>query len=113
MDEHPDSVKAHIGLVPQEFNFNIFEKVEDIVVDQAGYYGIPRAEARQRAEKVLTQLGLWDKREAKAMEISGGMKRRLLSRARSSMSQRYCFSTSRLQALTWSCAVACGITCAR
>ena len=78
VDAYPDKVKSFIGLVPQEFNFNIFEKVEDIVVDQAGYYGIPRAEARQRAEKVLTQLGLWDKREAKAMEISGGMKRRLL-----------------------------------
>jgi ABC-2 type transport system ATP-binding protein len=78
MDTHPDKVKSFIGLVPQEFNFNIFEKVEDIVVDQAGYYGIPRAEAKQRAEKVLTQLGLWDKRASTAMEISGGMKRRLL-----------------------------------
>ncbi len=78
VDKDPDKTKSFIGLVPQEFNFNIFEKVEDIIVDQAGYYGIPRAEARQRAEKVLTQLGLWEKRESKAMELSGGMKRRLL-----------------------------------
>lgn len=77
-DQYPDKVKSFIGLVPQEFNFNIFEKVEDIVIDQAGYYGIPREEARTRTEKVLKQLGLWDKRESKAMEISGGMKRRLL-----------------------------------
>jgi ABC-2 type transport system ATP-binding protein len=78
IDRDPDRAKSFIGLVPQEFNFNIFEKVEDIVVDQAGYYGIPRKEAKERAEKVLKQLGLWDKRESKAMEISGGMKRRLL-----------------------------------
>ncbi|MDB5195009.1 MAG: type transport system ATP-binding protein [Parcubacteria group bacterium] len=78
MDSYPDKVKSFIGLVPQEFNFNIFEKVEDIVVDQAGYYGIPREEARKRAEKVLVQLGLWEKRADKAMDLSGGMKRRLL-----------------------------------
>jgi ABC-2 type transport system ATP-binding protein len=78
MDSYPDKVKSFIGLVPQEFNFNIFEKVEDIVVDQAGYYGIPREEARTRTEKVLKQLGLWDKRADKAMDLSGGMKRRLL-----------------------------------
>ncbi len=78
VDQNPDYAKSFIGLVPQEFNFNIFEKVEDIILDQAGYYGIPRNEARVRAEKVLTQLGLWEKRASKAMELSGGMKRRLM-----------------------------------
>ncbi|MDB5189288.1 MAG: transporter ATP-binding protein [Parcubacteria group bacterium] len=78
VDKDPDKAKSFIGLVPQEFNFNIFEKVEDIIVDQAGYYGIPRPEARTRAEKVLTQLGLWEKRGDTAMALSGGMKRRLL-----------------------------------
>lgn len=78
IDKNPDYAKSFIGLVPQEFNFNIFEKVEDIVLDQAGYYGIRRAEAKVKAEKILTQLGLWEKRGVKAMELSGGMKRRLL-----------------------------------
>ena len=70
--------KTFIGLVPQEFNFNIFEKVEDIVVTQAGYYGIPRAQALARAKTVLTDLGLWDKRRETAQKLSGGMKRRLM-----------------------------------
>ena len=70
--------KTFIGLVPQEFNFNIFEKVEDIVVTQAGYYGIPRAQALARAKTVLTDLGLWDKRREAAQKLSGGMKRRLM-----------------------------------
>jgi ABC-2 type transport system ATP-binding protein len=78
IDANRDKVKSFIGLVPQEFNFNIFEKVEDIVMDQAGYYGIPREEARTRAEKVLKQLGLWEKRRDTAQALSGGMKRRLL-----------------------------------
>jgi ABC-2 type transport system ATP-binding protein len=78
VDTNPDKAKSFIGLVPQEFNFNIFEKVESIVMDQAGYYGIPRAEAKVRTEKVLTQLGLWEKRGDKAMDLSGGMKRRLM-----------------------------------
>jgi len=78
VDKNPDKTRTFIGLVPQEFNFNIFEKVEDIVLDQAGYYGIPRAEARPRVETVLKQLGLWEKRHAKSMELSGGMKRRLM-----------------------------------
>lgn len=78
IDKNPDYAKSFIGLVPQEFNFNIFEKVEDIVLDQAGYYGIRRAEAKVKAEKILTQLGLWEKRSVKSMELSGGMKRRLL-----------------------------------
>src|SRR3989338_9796713 len=70
--------KTYIGLVPKEFNFNIFEKVEDIVVAQAGYYGIPRAQALARAKTVLTDLGLWDKRRQAAPKLSGGMKRRLM-----------------------------------
>lgn len=75
---HPDQAKEHLGVVPQEFNFNIFEKVEDIVVQQGGYYGIPKGEAKKRAEKYLKKLGLWEKRHAKAMQLSGGMKRRLM-----------------------------------
>jgi ABC-2 type transport system ATP-binding protein len=75
---HPDKAKAHIGLVPQEFNFNIFEKVLDIVLDQAGYYGLTRAEALPKAEKVLKDLGLWEKKDSTAQALSGGMKRRLL-----------------------------------
>lgn len=75
---HPNQAKAKIGLVPQEFNFNIFEKVLDIVVDQAGYYGITRAEALPKAEQVLKDLGLWDKKDAKSQSLSGGMKRRLM-----------------------------------
>lgn len=68
----------HIGLVPQEFNFNIFEPIEEILINQAGYYGINRHTARQRAEKYLKQLDLWDKRRNMAKELSGGMKRRLM-----------------------------------
>lgn len=78
IDAHPDKAKAHIGLVPQEFNFNIFEKVIDIVTDQAGYYGIPRKQAIERAEQILKDLGLWEKKDAKAQALSGGMKRRLM-----------------------------------
>jgi ABC-2 type transport system ATP-binding protein len=70
--------KKHIGIVPQEFNFNPFEKVIDIVVTQGGYYGLNRALARERAERYLTKLGLWDKRNDRARELSGGMKRRLM-----------------------------------
>jgi ABC-2 type transport system ATP-binding protein len=70
--------KTYIGLVPQEFNFNIFEKVLDIVTTQAGYYGIPRKEALQRAEPILKDLGLWEKRDEVSQKLSGGMKRRLL-----------------------------------
>lgn len=79
-DLETDLVKAksHIGLVPQEFNFNQFETLMQIVVNQAGYYGVPRSLAKQRAEKYLKQLDLWDKRNAPARELSGGMKRRLM-----------------------------------
>jgi ABC-2 type transport system ATP-binding protein len=78
IDLEPEKAKTYIGLVPQEFNFNIFEKVLDIVVNQAGYYGIPRTEALARAEEVLGDLGLWDKRGETAQKLSGGMKRRLM-----------------------------------
>jgi ABC-2 type transport system ATP-binding protein len=78
IDEDPNKAKTFIGLVPQEFNFNIFEKVIDILTTQAGYYGIPRAVAVRDAEPILKQLGLWDKRDQKAMTLSGGMKRRLM-----------------------------------
>lgn len=70
--------KTFIGLVPQEFNFNIFEKVLDIVVDQAGFYGIPRKEALANAEPLLKELGLWEKRSEPSQKLSGGMKRRLM-----------------------------------
>lgn len=78
IDEEPAKAKLHIGVIPQEFNFGIFEKVEDIVVDQAGYYGIPRKRALVAAEKYLKQLGLWEKRHEQARSLSGGMKRRLM-----------------------------------
>jgi len=70
--------RRHLGVVPQEFNFNGFEKVEDIVVNQAGYYGIARANARKSAERYLKKLGLWEKRAQPARFLSGGMKRRLM-----------------------------------
>jgi len=73
-----NGAKKLIGVVPQEMNFNIFEKVFDIVVDQAGYYGIPGRIARGRAEKYLKQLGLWEKRNVASRTLSGGMKRRLM-----------------------------------
>ena len=69
---------AHLGLVPQELNFNQFEKPIEIVVNQAGYYGIPRKIALERAEKYLTQLQLWDKHDEWSRSLSGGMKRRLM-----------------------------------
>jgi ABC-2 type transport system ATP-binding protein len=78
LDAEPEKVKSYIGLVPQEFNFNQFEPTIEIVVNQAGFYGINRKIAYQRAEKYLKQLGLWDKRRTMARELSGGMKRRLM-----------------------------------
>ncbi len=78
LDTQREQAKAQIGLVPQEFNFNIFEPVVEIVVNQGGYYGIPRAEAFARAEVLLKQLGLWDKARDQARNLSGGMKRRLM-----------------------------------
>ena len=78
LDREPAAVKSGIGLVPQEFNFNQFEPVVEIVVNQAGYYGIPRREAYRRAEQSLRRLDLWGKRDVQARELSGGMKRRLM-----------------------------------
>ena len=78
IDTDPSKAKTYIGLVPQEFNFNIFEKVEDIIATQAGYYGIPRAQALRDAEPILKNLGLWEKRREPSQRLSGGMKRRLM-----------------------------------
>jgi len=78
LDQSPAALKRCIGVVPQEFNFNQFEKVFDIVCTQAGYYGITPRLARARAEQYLNQLGLWDKRNTASRELSGGMKRRLM-----------------------------------
>lgn len=78
LDLDQEGVKRAIGLVPQEFNFNQFQKVEEIVVNQAGYYGIPRRQAKVNAERYLRQLELWDRRDRVARELSGGMKRRLM-----------------------------------
>ena len=78
IDTDLTAAKRCIGLVPQEFNFNQFEPVVEIVVNQAGYYGIPRALAQRRAETYLKQLGLWEKRREMARQLSGGMKRRLM-----------------------------------
>ncbi len=70
--------KSCIGLVPQEINFNQFETVENIVLNQAGYYGIPKKEARTRADKCLRQMQLWEKRNTVSRRLSGGMKRRVM-----------------------------------
>ena len=78
LDADPAAAKACLGLVPQEFNFNMFEPVVEVVANQAGYYGIERKESFERAEKYLKHLGLWDKRQMMARNLSGGMKRRLM-----------------------------------
>ena len=78
LDEDPAAAKACLGLVPQEFNFNMFEPVVEVVANQAGYYGIERKEAFERAEKYLKHLDLWDKKQVMARNLSGGMKRRLM-----------------------------------
>ncbi|MFO1505398.1 MAG: ABC transporter ATP-binding protein [Steroidobacteraceae bacterium] len=78
IDRDLDRAKSCIGIVPQEINFNMFESPETIVVNQAGFYGVERGVARQRAEKYLKQLQLWDKRKSMARALSGGMKRRLM-----------------------------------
>ncbi|MCG3170023.1 MAG: putative ABC transporter ATP-binding protein YadG [Pseudomonadales bacterium] len=72
------AARRQLGVVPQEFNFNHFERVGDILVTQAGYYGLPLALARERSEKYLGKLDLWDKRTQPARNLSGGMKRRLM-----------------------------------
>ncbi|BBL89863.1 ABC transporter ATP-binding protein [Vibrio rotiferianus] len=78
IDTHLELAKQNLGLVPQEFNFNQFETVEQIVMQQAGYYGVSKTLARERAEKYLTKLDLWEKRKERARNLSGGMKRRLM-----------------------------------
>jgi len=84
--ERRSEAMALIGLVPQEINLNLFEKPFDICVNQAGFYGIPRAVAAERAEKYLKELQLWDKAQHQARTLSGGMKRRLMI-ARAMMSE--------------------------
>ena len=76
--KHLNEVKRMIGLMPQEFNFNPFEPVEEILVNQAGYYGIDRSSAKAQAEILLNRMELWDKRLDIAKSLSGGMKRRLM-----------------------------------
>ena len=78
IDRELEAAKTCIGLVPQEVNLNLWEKVENIVVNQAGYYGLGRRLAQERAEKYLTALRLWDRRRHSARSLSGGMKRRLM-----------------------------------
>ena len=78
LDSHPSLAKQCLGVVPQEFNFGQFEKTFDILVTQAGYYGIPKKLAEQRAEHYLEKLGLWEKRNIQSRMLSGGMKRRLM-----------------------------------
>ena len=78
VESYTYETKLDLGVVPQEINFNHFEKVFDIVVTQGGYYGMPLKLAKERAEKYLRQLGLWDKHNQQARVLSGGMKRRLL-----------------------------------
>jgi ABC-2 type transport system ATP-binding protein len=75
---HAYETKLDLGVVPQELNFSQFEKVADIVMTQAGYYGLPRPLARERTEKYLKKLGLWEKRDNRSRMLSGGMKRRLM-----------------------------------
>ena len=78
VDTHIYETKLDLGVVPQEINFSQFEKVKDIVLTQAGYYGLPRKLARERCEKYLKKLGLWEKRFDRSRSLSGGMKRRLM-----------------------------------
>ncbi|EEF80908.1 ABC transporter ATP-binding protein [Methylophaga thiooxydans] len=78
LDENAELAKSYIGLVPQEFNFNGFEQVKHILITQAGYYGMPASDAEPRANELLKQLGLWEKRHTPSRALSGGMKRRLM-----------------------------------
>lgn len=78
LDVDAEQAKSYIGLVPQEFNFNGFEQVKHILVAQAGYYGMPASQAEPRADELLKQLGLWEKRDTPSRSLSGGMKRRLM-----------------------------------
>jgi len=78
LDDEPEAVRASIGVVPQEFNFNLFLPVIEVVLNQAGYFGVPRREARSRAELLLRKLELWERRDTEMRLLSGGMKRRLM-----------------------------------
>ena len=78
VDTHIYETKLDLGVVPQEINFSQFERVKDIVLTQAGYYGLPRKLAKERCEKYLKKLGLWEKRSDRSRSLSGGMKRRLM-----------------------------------
>jgi ABC-2 type transport system ATP-binding protein len=78
LNKNRELAKSYSGLVPQEINFNQFETVEDILLNQAGYYGIPRKKAKHRAEICLKQMQLWDRRNTVSRRLSGGMKRRLM-----------------------------------
>jgi len=78
IDDDFIQAKCLLGSVPQEFNFNTFEPVEEIVINQAGYYGVPKRIARRETERYLKQLGLWQHRRSQARRLSGGMKRRLM-----------------------------------
>lgn len=78
VDREPWEAKSMLGLVPQEFNFNHFETVSQIILNQAGYYGVDRRIAYQRAERYLSELGLWERRNSVSRTLSGGMKRRLM-----------------------------------
>ena len=78
LENHGAAAKPFLGLVPQEFNFNVFEPVIEILVNQAGYYGMDRRTAYQQAESYLKKLGLWNQRRTRARDLSGGMKRRLM-----------------------------------
>lgn len=78
IDANPDLAKTYLGIVPQEFNFGIFEAVEQILINQAGFYGIPYKEAKDKVEYYLEKLSLIDKRKSAAGQLSGGMKRRLM-----------------------------------
>ncbi len=78
IEQKPEQAKTYLGMVPQEFNFNIFEPVESILIKPAGYYGITLSKAKERARKYLQKLGLWEKHRAPAGHLSGGMKRRLM-----------------------------------
>lgn len=78
LDTDAEQAKTYLGLVPQEFNFNGFEQVKNILISQAGYYGMPVHEAEPRADELLKKLGLWEKRSTPSRALSGGMKRRLM-----------------------------------
>lgn len=78
LDRHRDAAKSFIGVVPQEININVFETCATILINQAGYYGVPRRLAKARAQKYLKALYLWDRRDDIARTLSGGMKRRLM-----------------------------------